>query len=305
MERDDVCPICGQQPAEVVRSREDIESELAARDRFFAERLKPRAARRPLRDVTDNTLGVAAAILRCERCGVLVRQGAPGEGVFSGDHYDDSELALLHQNHAEGFRAKADDYRSLLPSSARVVEVGSYAGGFLTAAAEWGWSAVGTDIDEDVVRYCRSIGLDARRMHFEGCAFEASSLDAVFVWNCFEQLPNGAAVLTEAARVLRDGGLLVLRVPDAGLYLRETEPVLAYNGILGWPHRFGFTVESLRRFAERYAFSFRAALRRPVIRPLEQSLVDWALAEEAALLTPDRCGWIELSFTLASTRVVS
>jgi SAM-dependent methyltransferase len=220
------------------------------------------------------------------------------------DRYEDGELELLHQTHAAAFRAKAADYRPLLPASARVVEVGSYAGGFLAAAAEWGWSAVGTDIGNDTARFCRRLGFDARCLRVEECGFVAGSFDAMFVWNCFEQLPDADDLLAEAERVLRDDALLVLRVPDADFYLTwvrrladsgEALAVLAYNGLLGWPHRFGYGVGSLRRFVEQYAFSFHVALRRPVIRP-RHTMVAWAQSEETSLITPERCAWLELTF---------
>jgi SAM-dependent methyltransferase len=188
-----------------------------------------------------------------------------------------------------------------------VVEVGSYAGGFLAAAAEWGWRTIGTDIGRDTVGFCQSRGLDVRRLHLEECDLAAESLDGVFVWNCFEQLPDPCDLLAEAARVLRVGGLLVLRVPDAGFYLQWQQQyerassdlaltVLAYNGVLGWPHRFGYGIRSLHRLVKEWPFVVCRALRRPVIRPLRQAMWPWAQDEEAAVIRGETCGWIELAF---------
>jgi len=309
------CPLCLRPARAVFLSRAEVADELSARDPFFTRRLGRRFSQSELRDVTDSVLGTPAAILRCMRCGVLVRDDAPGDEAFRDDSYGDRVLKRLHETHAAAFRAKESDYRSLLPAHARVAEVGSYAGGFLTVAAEWGWSAVGTDIGRDAVRFCRGLGLDVRCAPLRDCALGEDALDAVFVWNCFEQVPEPAVLLEDARRVLRAAGLLVVRVPDADFYIRweqereeGSEPslaVLAYNGLLGWPHRFGYGAISLRRLVQKHGFAFASALRRPAVRPLREAMRPWAREEEEALVRDANQGWIELMFRSGSDRASS
>jgi SAM-dependent methyltransferase len=314
------CPICCADTSERIQrvaqasclrsvflSRDEIAAELGERERFFSNRLDRRFSSGALRDVTTAALGHPAAILRCDDCGVLIREGVPDEELFTNDRYDERELSLLHRIHAAAFLAKEDDYRALLPPAARVVEVGSYAGGFLAAARQWGWSAIGTDIGAQTSRFCRTLGFDVRRMHLDECAFEDNSLEGVFVWNCFEQLSDGASLIEESQRILRTGGLLVIRVPDAERYLdwerawrlahdEVALAALAYNGILGWPHRFGYGETTLRSLVERRAFRFELTLRRRVISPLHDALNAKVRKEVAGLMTDDRKGWIELAF---------
>lgn len=291
------CPVCGERAAGTFLTRAEIAAELAARDRFFRIRLDRRFARDAVRDLTDVVLGTPAAILCCMRCGVLIRDAAPDDDAFREDRYDERVLRVLHETHARAFLAKESDYRSLVPSDARVFEVGSYAGGFLRAAARWGWRASGADIGRDAARFCRRLGLHVQCAPFEECNLDAQSLDALFVWNCFEQIAEPAALLVEARRALRPAGLLVLRVPDAGVYVRR-EPlgVLAYNGFLGWPHRFGYDAAAVRRLVEKHGFAFVRTLRRPAIRPLREAMHAWAVEEEARVMADDRHGWIEVTF---------
>src|SRR5262245_51264668 len=115
------CPACGDEPLALFRDGRAIEIELAARRRFFARG----------RDLTEVVLGVPADILRCERCGILIRDDAPGDDAYGRDSYADECLLSLHEAHAVAFREKLADYRALLPPHACVVEIGSYAGGFL------------------------------------------------------------------------------------------------------------------------------------------------------------------------------
>jgi SAM-dependent methyltransferase len=267
------------------------------RERFFRARLRGRFSRGALRDVTDVFLGAPADVLRCERCGVLIRAEAPGDDSFRDNGYRRAVLESLHAAHALAFREKSHDYRALLPRGARVAEVGSYAGGFLRAASEWGWSATGVDIGRDAARFTNALGFETRGV----LDFGSRSLAALFVWNCFEQLSAPRTLLADAFRVLRDGGLLVIRVPDAMTYVKGRDlRVLGYNGLLGWPHRFGFDVTALRRLAAEHGFALRRALRRPPLRPLREAMAPWAQAEESVLIREERCGWIELTFRRVS-----
>lgn len=281
------CPLCERPARAVFLTRAEIAEELRARDRFFATRLD----RRFSRDLTDVVLGTPEAIRRCTRCGVLVRDAVPGDEVFRDDRYDDRVLELLHGTHVQAFTARESDYRPLLPAGARVAEVGSYVGGFLTAAGQWGWSATGVDIGRDVVRFCRRLGLDVRD------SLDMRSLDAVFIWNCFEQIADPYALLEETHRALHPAGLLVIRVPDADFYARRLPlEILGYNSLLGWPHRFGYGAETLRRLVEQHAFEFVHTLRRPAIRPFREAMHSWAREEEARLIGEANYGWIEMIF---------
>jgi SAM-dependent methyltransferase len=265
------CPHCDGAPATVFRTRDEIAAELAIRDAFFA--------RRHERDLTVVLLGTPADILRCDACGILIRDHAPDENAFRDDRYEPAVLQSLHAVHAAAFREK----EAFLPPGARVVEIGSYVGGFLAAARQWNWNAVGVDIGRDTSRFTGNLGFDVRSVPIEDCGFDSASFDGVFIWNCFEQLPKPGVALAEAHRILRRDGVLVIRVPDAAFYAEcRSLAALAYNGLLGWPHRFGFSAAALRRLTAEHDFALQRILRAPAISPLR----------EAA----KTCGWIEATF---------
>ncbi len=277
--RTTVCAHCDESPAITFRTRDQIASELEMRDAFFASCLE----RHFSRDVTNVLLGTPAEILRCQACGILIRDEAPDDEAFREDRYERAVLESLHVVHTVAFREKEADYRGLLRSGARIAEVGSYVGGFLAASWQWGWNAVGVDIGRDTSRFSQALGFDVRSDPLEKCGFERASFDAVFIWNCFEQLATPRLVLAEARRILRRSGVLVLRVPDAGFYAQcRSVAALAYNGLLGWPHRFGFDAVALCRLAAEHGFAPQRVLRSPAIGPL--------------LRQCRASGWIELTF---------
>jgi len=305
------CPLCERRPHLFV-DRSEIEEELRMRDAFFAQRFARHFSNAELVDVTSAIVATPADILRCAICGILVRDQAPDDDAFRDDRYEDRVLESLYATHAAAFRAKERDYRSLLPEGSRIVEIGSYVGGFLTAAREWGWIATGVDIGTHPTRFSRALGFDARCLRFEDANFERASLDAVFIWNCFEQLADPGRLLVEVRRVLRPFGILVIRVPDADFYVQGREAMrtdrtalarLAYNELLGWGFRFGFDLAALRRLAEHHQFALDRVLHRPVIRPLRTAMHSWAQAEESALIAEGASAWMELMFRKRHDRV--
>ncbi|HLJ75716.1 MAG TPA: hypothetical protein VKU62_14075 [Thermoanaerobaculia bacterium] len=44
-----------------------------------------------------------------------------------------------------------------------IVEVGSYVGGFLHVAREWGWDAIGVDVDRDTSHFAQAHGYATRQ----------------------------------------------------------------------------------------------------------------------------------------------
>src|SRR6185295_10120439 len=98
---------------------------------------------------------------------------------------------------------------------------------------------------------------DARALPFAGAAF-----DALTVVNVLDHTIHPRRVIQEAARVLRPGGLLVVRIPNA-TFLAPSAPLLAQLGRLGRWRRwvaypmlrlFAFSPHAVRRLVERAGF---------------------------------------------------
>jgi SAM-dependent methyltransferase len=300
------CPICGQACGGLIASAEDVAAEIALRREFFLTRLEGPIDERELRDLTEMTTNDAAAIHLCGACGVLVRadpKRTPRR--FACDEYDEHTLHKLHELHVATFVGKSG-IRDLLPAGSRVLEIGSYVGGFLEAARRWGWNATGVDIGRDTAEFTREKGFDVTTERFERNDFGDTSFDGVFIWNCFEQLTNPDEVLAIVGRIAKPGAPLVIYVPDAAVYRaaeqafaegeprHEASPIvqqLAYNNLLGFPHHFGYSSESLTRLVESAGFERCSIESLPAIRPLRERLTRQAREEE------ERVGpaWLEIT----------
>src|SRR5688572_21562714 len=95
-----------------------------------------------------------------------------------------------------------------------VLEAGCGTGNNLRHLARYG-RAVGVDLSEQALVFCRSRGVAAARAELlalpfpDGCFDCVTSLDVIY----HRWVEDDAAAVREMARVLRKGGLLLLRVP--------------------------------------------------------------------------------------------
>jgi hypothetical protein len=147
------------------------------------------------------------------------------------------------------------------------LEIGSHLGAFLQTAAEWDWNAAALDVGNDTAQFARSRGFRVERSVIEEASFPPAASDAVFIWNCFEQIPEPGATLKAVHRALKRNGLLVVRVPNPSFYsvlsrrLRKGKQVsfvvqaLGYNNLLGFPYLYGYSAEALTRLMSNYDFA--------------------------------------------------
>jgi SAM-dependent methyltransferase len=295
------CIACGSSARSLVADADAIAAEREAARRFHGARLV-RVDPGELQERASFTQEAAANVVACDACGLLARDPLPTQETLEERYADDAypawRLEEMLAAQVASFRRTFAWLRRTLGQRGRVVEIGSFVGGFLDVARTAGWRATGIDAGRQVAAFCLARGLDVHAGTVE--EFEASQrrvpLDCVAVWNTFDQLAEPAAVLDFAARWLRPGGVLALRVPH-GLHYRRSAPrlrsrsmprrrfaetCLAWNNLLGFPYLFGYGLESLDRLVASFGFT-RAAARGDVLCTLAgRATADWARREETA-----------------------
>lgn len=278
-----------------------LDEECRIRERFVRERLGRPAAREELKDLTEFFHQEKADLLACGECGLLVREEhePPPAQTYSEDEYDPALMERLYPRYLSAFRAKEKPYRGLLPAGARVLEIGSHYGAFLKTAREWGWQAEGVDVGKDTSRFAQSKGFSVHICEIGDCRFEERSFDAVFIWNCFDQIEDPTPTLRECRRVVRPGGLLVVRTPN-GVFYALCQRLLAsgelaheraefliramgYNNLLGFPYRYGYGRVTLERLMEASGFRVEGMLNSELLTlPLPES-PEWVEREEQTI----------------------
>jgi SAM-dependent methyltransferase len=141
-----------------------------------------------------------------------------------------------------------------------VLDLGCGAGRFVAALRDAGADAVGVELAEAaLVRARRNVpGADLRLVEPNGSLpLGHGEVDLVWCSEVLEHVPDTVALLTEARRVLKRGGRLLVTVPDHGLLRRVLIALLRHDvhyDPLGQHVRF-YTRGSLARALEATGFA--------------------------------------------------
>src|SRR6266550_773550 len=290
------CPGCGSADLDVLASRDRIRREQRLRHEFFTRRIDGYVDNARQKDAEDVARGDTAEILICRDCDILVRhEQKPPQ--FETDHYESFAMERMLRAHINAYRRKARRYRFLLPAGARVVEVGSYVGGFLHVAREWSWNAIGVDVGQDTSHFARAHGYETLDGSLEDWRFADRAFDGVFIWNTFEQIADPKQLLAEVRRILKPGGVLVIRTPNANFYRAAADvSLLGHSNLLAFPHLYGYTRRSLNRLVTSCGFATAGETTAPHIDPGIRPLTVTAKREAARLAATLRTSWIEATF---------
>lgn len=287
----DRCPVCGSSSFQLAVPGRSILDEINLRERFIRRRLPANPEHGELKDLLDFMHDEPADLRICSGCGLLRRIEAETKAAagYEDDVNDPAAMAVVYPRYLQFFRQKEKFLRPMLSPNARVLEVGSHLGAFLQAAEEWSWRASGLDTGIDTAAFVKRLGLDVRRAMIEEARLEPSAHDAVFIWNCFEQILEPYTLLAQVRRTLAPHGLLLVRVPNITAYLilrdrawsdKFARRVLEYNNLLGFPYLYGHSEATLDRLMAQAGF-----IR---VRSFDSELVTMPFVEPAAAIRDEQ-----------------
>jgi SAM-dependent methyltransferase len=307
--------VCGHTDSVVVADEDDIRREVEALWAFHEKRLRAGTPVTRLRDRVAFSQDPPWRLVACRECGLLYRNPAERafevESIYARDCPASELLQALHDTQRTSYVAQAKRLGRLLPGGATVLEVGSYVGAFLAAARGEGLNATGVDINPAVNEFTRSLGFHVRDGTIQ--AADVEPVDAIAIWNTFDQLSDPRGVMMAAATRLKPGGLIVIRVPNGAYYRRRrgAAAALAHNNLLTFPYRWGFTLPSLGRLLESGGFRVVEAVGDVLVPVADEWTRPWAKIEErlvklairAVGRSPDASPWFEVYATRDTTAV--
>lgn len=97
-----------------------------------------------------------------------------------------------------------------------ILDVGCGRADFLSLMKERGWKTAGLELDKRIEAHGKRAGMDLRAGSLDNIRFPDSYFDAVTFWHVFEHIRRPVETITECARILKPGGLLVIAVPNIG-----------------------------------------------------------------------------------------
>lgn len=296
------CVVCGGRTFIAVCTADEIAGHLQYLRQFHRRRLRS-AAGEGFTDRATFTQDYVTDVVACKYCGLVLRAPHPSAPAitqaYEHDHYGQKRLATLFAAQLHSYRSKARTLRRWLPGSrsVRVLEVGSFVGGFLAAGQEQGWEMLGVDPGAEVSAFCQENGLPIFCGTLSDLSVKPHSIDGIAIWNTFDQLPDPIVTITTVCQMLRPGGILVIRVPNGECFRwamtrLRTLPwplagwlrvVLAWNNLLAFPYLYGYSVPTLDRLLRGYGFTQRV-VRYDTLLPLaDKHTKVWATIEERLL----------------------
>jgi SAM-dependent methyltransferase len=176
-------------------------------------------------------------LVRCAECGLLYQNPRPPLeqiGRYYPDHYGSYSSAQQGLRARPGLlgwvirrgqkkRCRMLDRAVPAPSGRprRLLDIGCASGLFLEAMQGYaGWQVEGVELNEVAARATSArLGVPVFVGPFEQAHYPDASFDAISMWDVLEHLHDPLASLRELRRILRPGGALFVRVPNAASYV--------------------------------------------------------------------------------------
>ncbi len=203
-------------------------------------------------------------IVRCEKCSLVFVNPRPSrEGLleFYKDYFPPESESLWQEQMAAVFLKegleKIKRYQAAgllhLKETPAVLDIGCGMGCFLDLMRAQGWKTFGVEPSPSAARHAKE------KLHlnvFEGMLEEAeleSQWDVVTLWYVLEHVPHPDQILDRVSRLLRPGGLIIIRAPNqnAGIDLILNKLGLKNFFLINPPrHLFDYSPKTLSRFLE-------------------------------------------------------
>lgn len=159
---------------------------------------------RDVQVVEEWPAGKRARAFACRECGLLFVHPPTAKQLRPESNPNASERAsATKRSAARALVAALDRYfpASGPPAGARVLQVGSATGAWLSAFAKYGWETCAIDTSAEAVAHER---LDA---------IPSAAFDLVILYHALERLARPLDALREVSRTLRPGGYCLISVP--------------------------------------------------------------------------------------------
>jgi SAM-dependent methyltransferase len=203
-------------------------------------------------------------ILRCQNCG-HVFSSSPAEPHYTefwGTEVPDAEHFYWSKARA---RMHSDFFKEfLMGRSGRLLDMGSGLGFFLKAVARYvTWDAYGCEISPAAVAYARQkLGLqNVICSQLDTANLPQASFDIITMWDVLDHILWPDPVLRHCHALLKEGGILFLRLPNIDVQLPRARIKKLFYGLRpescylqGFDHPHQYSMRSIRTLLKRNGF---------------------------------------------------
>ena len=156
------------------------------------------------------------AIVQCAHCG-LVYTNPRLDGTQILDSYaavEDPTYLEERDGRVLTFERHLQPLEKLHAPPGRLLDVGAYTGVFVEIAAQHGWDAWGIEPGHWAIEQASARGLNMIEGTLAAADLADDSFDVITMWDVIEHLTDPLAEMSQAYRLLKPGGLLVVHTMD-------------------------------------------------------------------------------------------
>jgi SAM-dependent methyltransferase len=199
-------------------------------------------------------------MVKCRCCQFIYLNPRPTNGAlheFYQQYLPEEELSIeAWQRMMDPVFKRAARLLQRFKAKGRLMDVGTGFGFFLSEMKKRGWEITGVEISQRGLNYARDrLGVNVYPGPLEKAGLPERYFDAVTAFYVVEHLPDPTVFLKECHRILKPGGLLLLRYP-------HTTPIKNLLRLLGIENRLydlpahlsDFSPETVQRLLERVGF---------------------------------------------------
>ena len=172
--------------------------------------------------VQENSLN----LVKCRKCGLVTVNPKPTEKMleeFYGKYFPPESDMLWQTQMKRVFHKEGLDKIKGYKTGGKLLDVGCGYGFFLKMMKENGWEAEGVELSAKTASYARGeLGLTVFNGRLEDAGFRDESFDVVTLWYVMEHLKKPMKVLFDVHRILKKGGLIIVRVPNSNIDIDRT-----------------------------------------------------------------------------------
>jgi SAM-dependent methyltransferase len=201
--------------------------------------------------------------LRCNACGMVWLDPRPSVGdlMKAYDTYlpdGEEDIACWEKMMApvvETAAALIEDHKR--SDGTRLLDVGCGHGFFLKNMAQRGWVVEGIEVSRPGRDYARkSLGLSIHSKPLEALALAENCFDVVTLFYVIEHLHDPGMILQEVCRVLKPGGMVLLRWPHSTPVVKMLGPFAKNFDIFHTPfHLYDFNPGAMLQLLEMSGFT--------------------------------------------------
>lgn len=200
-------------------------------------------------------------MVRCLECGFTYQNPRPSEEERLNSYQEylpqaAEEIEAWGRMMEPVFRKAADLIEHYIPQG-RLLDVGTGYGFFLALMHARGWEVMGLEASSRGARYGKKRwGLQILARPWEKVSFPEEEFDVVTAFYVIEHLPDPLAFLREVHRILRPGGMIVLRYPHTTPIKTILSLMRVKNRLYHLPfHLSDFSPQSMRRALAKAGFA--------------------------------------------------